>query len=196
MDNEPGIRVLFILRIADETCPQGMDNFAHAIINSHISRKTQRLYVRQALRPVLEAPVTIQGADRPIGTHIFTAMERTSADIRWSVVSLAGGRPEDRSGNPNGSMRKGTDRDVMTTDSEGAKAALDRITIPQDTLDFIAERMWPRSSLIISDEALSSETGKDTEFVVILSGEPQGGLKHRRPSPRIGAGYGQYWSRF
>ena len=76
--------------------------------------------------------------------------------------------------------------------------AADRIAIPQYTLDFIAERVWPRSSLIISDEALSSETGKNTEFVVILSGEPQGGLKHRRPSPRIGAGYGygQYWSRF
>ena len=165
-------------------------------VSIFISRKTQRLYIRQALQPILEAPVTIQGADRPIGTHIFTAMERTSTDIRWSVVSLAGGRPEGRRDDPNGSVRKGGDRGVMTTEPEGAKAALDRIAIPQDTLDFIAERVWPRSSLIISDEALSSETGKNTEFVVILSGEPQGGLKHRRPSPRIGAGYGQYWSRF
>ncbi len=165
-------------------------------VSVFISRKTQRLYVRQALQPVLEVPVTIQDADRPIGTHIFTAMERTGADIRWSVVSLVGGRPEGRKDDQNGSARKGRDRDVMTTDSEGAKAALDRITIPQDTLDFIAERVWPRSSLIISDEALSSETGKETEFVVTLSGEPQGGLKHRRPSPRIGAGYGQYWPRF
>ena len=39
------------------------------------------------------------------------------------------------------------------------------------------------SSLIISDEALSSETGKDTEFVVILSGEPQGSMKIRRRGP-------------
>ena len=38
----------------------------------------------------------------------------------------------------------------------------------------------PRSSLIISDEELSSETGKDTEFVVVMSGEPQGGIKFRR----------------
>jgi len=35
----------------------------------------------------------------------------------------------------------------------------------------------PRSSLIISDEALSSETGNETDFVVVLSGEPQGGIK-------------------
>ena len=109
----------------------------------------------------------------------------TSTDIRWSVVSFVGGRPGGRGDDPNGLVRKGRDRDVVTTDSEGAKAALDRITIPQDTLDFIAERVSPRSSLIISDEALSSETGKGTEFVVTLSGEPQGGLKYRRPSPRI-----------
>src|SRR5213079_1858140 len=59
-----------------------------------ISRKTQRLYVRQAFEPVLESPVTIQDADRPIGTHVFTAMERTDdTNMRWSVVSLDGGRP-------------------------------------------------------------------------------------------------------
>ena len=55
-----------------------------------ISRKTQRLYVRQALAPVLESPVTILDADRPIGTYIFTAVERTTGDtnMRWNVVSL------------------------------------------------------------------------------------------------------------
>ena len=160
-----------------------------------ISRKTQRLYVRQALQPTLEAPVTIQDADRPIGTHIFTAMESTSTEIRWSVVSLVGGRSESLKDGPNGTARKHRDSGVTTT-AEGAKAALDRITIPQDILDFIAERVSSQSSLIVSDEALSSETGKDTEFVVILSDEPQGGVKRRRPSPRIGAGYGQYWPRF
>ncbi len=75
-------------------------------VSVFISRKTQRLYVRQALQPVLEAPLTIQDADRPIGTHIFTAMERTGADIRWSVVSLVGGRPEGRGGDRNGPCEK------------------------------------------------------------------------------------------
>jgi hypothetical protein len=155
-----------------------------APLSVFISRKTQRLYVRQARLPILDVPVTIQEADRPIGTHVFTATERTSAGVRWSVVSLVGGRSDS---NPNISVR---------TAPEGAKAALDRIIIPQDTRDFIGERVSPPSSLIISDEALSSETGPDTEFVVLLSGAPQGGIRHRRPSPRIGAGYGQYWSRF
>jgi hypothetical protein len=70
----------------------------------------------------------------------------------------------------------------VLTDPGSAKSALDRIVIPQDVLDRIAG-IAPRSSLIITDEALSSETGKGTDFVVILSGEPQGGLKIRRRGP-------------
>ena len=60
-----------------------------------ISRKTQRLYVRQAFEPIFESPVTIADPDRRIGTHVFTATERSSGDakLRWSVVSLDGGRP-------------------------------------------------------------------------------------------------------
>ena len=71
----------------------------------------------------------------------------------------------------------------MPTDPDGAKAALDRIVIPQDALDRIAG-VAPRSSLIVTDEGVSSETGKGTEFVVLLSGEPQGGITSRRRNPR------------
>ena len=80
---------------------------------------------------------------------------------------------------------RGQDIDPILTDPDGAKSALDRIVIPQDALDRIAGMVSPRSSLIISDEGLSAETGKDTEFVVILSGEPQGSMKPRRRGARI-----------
>ena len=63
-----------------------------------------------------------------------------------------------------------------------ANNALERIVIPPDALDRIAG-IGPRSSLIVTDEALSSETGKGTDFVVLLSGEPQGGIKSRRRDP-------------
>jgi hypothetical protein len=134
-------------------------------VSVFISRKTQRLYVRRAFQPVLESPVTILDPDRPIGTHVFTAMERTNggADMRWNVVSV--------------------------TDADSAKDALDRIAIPQDALDRIAGMASPRSSLIISDEELSRETGKDTEFVVVLSNEPQGGIAFRRRGPDAGSRY-------
>jgi len=153
-------------------------------VSVFISRKTQRLYVRQAFQPILESPVTIQDTDRPIGTHVFTAIERIGSDVdmQWSAVSLNGGHADAGADKPHGAThgRRGQDVEPMATDPGGAKAALDRITIPQDALDRIAGIASPRSSLIISDEELSSETGKDTEFVVVMSGEPQGGMFRRR----------------
>jgi lipoprotein-anchoring transpeptidase ErfK/SrfK len=127
---------------------------ALAPVSVFISRKTQKLYVRRGFEPVLESPVTIRDADRAIGTHVFTAVARTDTGLRWTAVTL--------------------------NDVTDAKSALDRITIPQDVLDRIAPTASPRSSLIISDEALSPETGKGTEFVAVLSNEPQGGLAMRK----------------
>jgi len=152
-----------------------------------ISRKTQRLYVRQAFEPILESPVTILDPDRPIGTHVFTAMEQGNGDtnVRWSVVSLVDGSPHEAVVEPQVPARASRARDAKPTRADpaaaksAAKSALDRIVIPQDVVDRIAS-IAPRSSLIITDEALSSETGKGTDFVVLLSGEPQGGIKMRR----------------
>ena len=97
---------------------------------------------------------------------------------------MDGGRPPGATVEPHDRARASSRRDVepVRTDADGAKAALDRITIPQDALDRIGN-IAPRSSLIVTDEALSPETGKGTEFVVVLSGEPQGALKKRRRSP-------------
>jgi hypothetical protein len=92
-----------------------------------ISRKSQRLYVRQALEPIFESPVTILDADRPIGTQVFSAMERTSGDtnIRWSVVSLDGGRPHGGVVQPPDRARGGHGRDVepMLTDPDSEERA-------------------------------------------------------------------------
>ena len=152
-----------------------------------ISRKTQRLYVRQAFKSILESPVTIADPDRPIGTHVFTAIEGATDDakLRWNVVSLLDGeRVHGATVEPHNRAHGSSGRDVEPepTNPDGAKAALDRIVIPQDALDRIGN-ITPRSSLIVTDEALSPETGKGTEFVVLLSGEPQGGIKRRRHSP-------------
>ncbi|MET0539702.1 MAG: L,D-transpeptidase, partial [Xanthobacteraceae bacterium] len=124
-------------------------------VSVFISRKTQRLYVRRAFAPILEIPVTIQDPERPIGTHVFTAVEQANGGMRWSVISV--------------------------NDAGDAKSALDRIAFPQDaSFDRIAGTAQLRSSVIISDEELSSETGKGTDFVVLLGGEPQGGIARRR----------------
>jgi hypothetical protein len=155
-------------------------------VSIFISRQTQTLYVRRPFQPIWESPVTILDADRPVGTHVFTAMERTKDDagIRWSAVTVDDGRP--RAAVAPQPVRARGDRgqpvEPVPMDPAGAKNALDRIVIPQDALDRITGMMSPRSSLIISDEALSVETGKDTDFVIVLSDEPQGGIKSRRRS--------------
>ena len=155
-------------------------------VSVFVSRKTQRLYVRRAFQPVLESPVEIKDADRPIGTHIFTAVARTSGDaLRWSVVSLEGshGAVVEADAQARGTYGQNVER--SSTDTAGAKSALDRIVIPQDVLDRIAAMASPRSSLIVSDEGVSTETGAGTDFVVLLSGEPQGGIKFRRRTPDV-----------
>ena len=141
---------------------------AGAPVSIYISRATQKLYVRRATHKKWsdggelydfsqEFPVTIKDPDKPIGTHIFTAVARDGGGLRWTEVSIDNG--------------------------DDAKDALDRITFPQEVLDKIAPMAVPLSSIIISDEPLSSETNYRTEFVAVLSNQPQGGFITRAPSP-------------
>jgi hypothetical protein len=150
-------------------------------ISVFISRATQRLYVRQAREPLFDAPITIADGNRPLGTYVFTALNYTEGetDLRWSVVSMYGAK-----GGPGTRAARNRDRRAgpIATDREGARAALDRIAIPKEAVDRIAELMAPGASLIVSDEGISRETGPATEFIVLMSGEPQGGIRIRRPS--------------
>jgi hypothetical protein len=101
--------------------------------------------------------------------------------MRWSAVTMSKSADagEARS---NGRRRRGDDANegTSTADVGMAKAALDRITIPQEAIDRISEVISPGSALIVSDEAMSKETGTGTDFVVLMSGEPQGGIKIRQ----------------
>jgi hypothetical protein len=167
-------------------------------VSIFISRKTQHLYLRQAFQPVLDVPITIRDPDRPIGTHIFTAMDHTgdNGGIEWMVVSLQHGQAERAvaehatRGGPSGGQQN---VQLASTDQNSPEAALDRIVIPPETAERIAAMISPQSSVIISDEGLSSETGRRTDFVVLLSGEPQGGIATRR---RSYGGYGRYGDRW
>jgi len=140
-------------------------------VSVYISRATQKLYVRrnthkpapdgggEVFDTTIEVPVTIRNPERPLGTHIFTAMAKSDAGLRWTAVTIDSG--------------------------DDAKDALDRITIPQDVLDRIAPTALPRSSIVVSDEPLSKETNYRTEFVAVLNNQPQGGFITRRPTPTV-----------
>jgi hypothetical protein len=148
-------------------------------VSLFISRKTRRYYIRQGFEPVHEGPVTIHDPDRPIGTYVFTAV--SYADGPWNVVSMYG---------DDGAVQPVADRHrtslatgAAPADVAGAEAALDRIVLPPAALQRIPEIVLPGSSLVVSDEGPSIETGKDTDFVVVMSGEPQGALKIRKREP-------------
>jgi hypothetical protein len=173
---------------------------AHGLdpVSIFISRKTQRLYVRRAFDPIMDVAVTIRDPDRPIGTHVFTAVDQAGdkGAIAWTVVSLPHG--EHGAAEHATSAAASGDRDVQLASTEpvSPESALDRISIPAETSERIATMMAPLSSLIISDEGISSETGRGTDFVVLLSGEPQGGIATRHHANGGSGHYGgdRSWS--
>src|SRR5712671_6630969 len=151
-------------------------------VSVYISRATQKLYVRrnthkpwpdggEVFDATIEAPVTIRNPNKPIGTHVFTAVARNGAGLRWTAVTIDNG--------------------------DDAKGALDRITIPQNVLDRIAPTALPRSSIIVSDEPLSKETNYRTEFVAVLNNQPQGGFVTRQLSGNVWRddGFGSFFQR-
>ena len=111
--------------------------------------------------------------------------------MRWNVVAMYKIQPRPAS------SRSSLARPVPALPTRlrptwpAAKAALDRVAFSQEALDLISEVVWPNSSLIISDEGPSRETGKDTDFVVVMSGEPQGALKIRQREPMPMDGWGR-----
>jgi lipoprotein-anchoring transpeptidase ErfK/SrfK len=107
-----------------------------------ISRKDKKIYVRQGLVPVFDAPVTITDPDAPLGTHLFiaTAPGDDGKSLQWTVLSP-----------PTDGQRS----------APGPSAALDRIELAQDVRDRLSELFWTGGSIIVSDQPPSSETGAD-----------------------------------
>src|SRR5262249_16014472 len=65
-------------------------------ISIFISRKRQRLYIRQDFAPLFDSAITIAQPDALLGTHVFTALEFTGPEhtiLRWNVVSFPGDPP-------------------------------------------------------------------------------------------------------
>src|SRR5262249_36404988 len=136
-------------------------------ISVFVSRKLSKLLVRQGFTPLVDVPVKIQNPEQPLGTHVFTAMDyqNAGASIRWTVVSLS----EEFS--PSKERDAGVKQIVATPPSQvvpDANDVLHRIEIPQEAIEQISQLLTPGASLIISDYGISHETGKDTDFIVVM----------------------------
>ncbi|HEV2156796.1 L,D-transpeptidase [Bradyrhizobium sp.] len=137
-------------------------------ISIFVSRKLSKLFVRQGFTPLFDVPVKIENPEEPLGTHVFTAMDfqNEGTAIRWTVVSIPDEFPRIAG------ATKGREAPVKQTapsvpSPDQANAVLNRIEIPQGTVESISKLLTPASSLIISDSGFSHETGKDTDFIVL-----------------------------
>ena len=113
-------------------------------ISVFVSGKTGKVYVRKGFAPVLSAPVTIERAGEPLGTHVFTAVgfDDDGTTLKFNAVTMPGEMP-------------------------AAAAALDRISLPPEVVERIAKLMTPGASIIVSDKGLGHETGAGTDFIVL-----------------------------
>ncbi|MGH6769792.1 MAG: L,D-transpeptidase family protein [Xanthobacteraceae bacterium] len=144
-----------------------------------ISRKEKRIFVRHAFMPLFDMPVEIEEPDRPLGTHLYTAMELidNGSRMRWNLITIprptaeqtAAAASKNNSKNRNSRNKRQAAKPAPKVEAKlasDATQALDRVTIPREAIDRIGELLIPGSSLIISDQGLGRETGRYTEFIV------------------------------
>lgn len=139
-------------------------------VSVFVSKKEGKIFVRQDWKAVWEAPITIRDPERPIGTHVYTAVdvEADGSKVHWAAVSMP---PETAKAKP--ARRGGKGAKAAATEPsptfapETATGALDRIEMPEGARDLIGELLWTGGSLIVSDHPRSHEMGDYTDFIVL-----------------------------
>jgi hypothetical protein len=137
-----------------------------------VSKKDNRVYVRQALAPLFEGPITIRDrGGASLGTHVYIATSHADgSSLDWTVISYPTSR---KNVDGTGSRRyreagEHTKSDTEETAPDPARA-LERIEFPVEVSTLISERLWIGGSLIITDESLSDETSDvGTDLVVTM----------------------------
>jgi len=105
------------------------------------------VYVRQNFKDIFDAPVRIHYPEEPLGTYMYSVQYFEPGDGKVEWLGL-----------------------VVDEDQDGfgsIERALDRIVLPDMVRTYISERLTPGTSLIISDNGISRETGRGTDFVVL-----------------------------
>jgi lipoprotein-anchoring transpeptidase ErfK/SrfK len=137
-------------------------------VSVFISRKEGRIFIRQDWKEVWEAPVTIRDPDRPLGTHVYTAVEAApdGSSMRWTAMSMP---PEQQSAEGRNSRTKDKPAQSVAPAAapETAAGALDRIELPEGARERIAELLWSGGSLIVSDHPRSGEMSEYSDFIVL-----------------------------
>jgi lipoprotein-anchoring transpeptidase ErfK/SrfK len=114
-----------------------------------VSRKEQKVYVRQGWETVLESEAKVADPSQSIGTHVFmvSAAQITGEgkpDLTWKALHV----PDSANGH------------------DTHERALERISLPEAAAREISARLWTGATLMISDNGPGNETGKYTDLIV------------------------------
>ena len=115
-------------------------------VSIFISRATHKLYVRRDTHKKWpdggelydfsqEFPVTIKDPDKPLGTHIFTAVARDGGGLRWTEVSIDNGDSAQERARPHhlpagGARQHRAHRNAAVLDHHLGRAAVERNQLP------------------------------------------------------------------
>ena len=111
-------------------------------------RSPAHLYVRQDFRSLFDMPVALRHPERPLGTHLFTAMTASPGKTAtpWIGLSLEG---------------------------DDSTSVLDRIEIPDEARREISAQLTPGSSLIIAETSVNSALLREgDDFIVWTKDTP------------------------
>ncbi|MGI9353132.1 MAG: L,D-transpeptidase family protein [Rhizobiaceae bacterium] len=128
-----------------------------------------RVLVRQHHRTIYEAAASISNPELPLGSHLLITsnFDKDSMSTDWLYVSL-----NDRVHRDIG-LQTGAEIDP-TSDRRSIHDALARVVMEKPVRRQISRLLTPGSSIAISDNGLSIETGaKGTDFIVLTKPEPQ-----------------------
>lgn len=136
--------------------------------------KNGHMYVRQNFNSVFDAPVMIRGGDKPLGSHLYTAMhfEPNASTTRWLGVTLTKGSPQNTITKLKQGEKEPSGEEILTAItllSSTALEALDRIEITPEIRQRISKMLNPGSSLAITNDGISKETTpKGSDFVLLM----------------------------
>jgi len=127
-----------------------------------------RIMVRQNQKPIYEGDANILNPELPLGSHLIstTGFDEKTYETDWMVMSL-----QDRVQRKL-NLRNGK-KVIQSTARNPVLRTLDRIELSENTREVISRLLTPGSSLAISDNGISIETGeKGTDFIVLTKPKP------------------------
>lgn len=135
-----------------------------------ISRKSGTVHVRQGFEEVYQAPVSFAQPEARIGTHVFTAkrfLDGSDTNLDWQAMTLTRlDMSRQKKSRPSARDASAADVSEAQAPLPDARNALDRLALSSEAQARIRELIKPGSTLIISDESASPETGKGTDIIV------------------------------